>query len=1297
MNGPITNHLHELRDKLHDRRGAKASVLVGSGFSRNAVPKFGTSRSFPLWEDLTKRIVSRLYRDPNEARERLVTAGAISSALRLAQEFETQFRRPALIELVREATSDDGFDPSDVHESLVDLPWADIFTTNYDRLIERATCSRTTERLRRNQYSLVTNEADIPGARKPRIVKLHGTLPDLTDLVLTEEDFRRYEATHPLFVNAVRASLSENTLCLIGFSGDDPNFLAWSGWIRDTLGSATPNILFFCGNPLADFQTRLLLERNITPVPLTTTFGQSKYRESLRYLFDFLEQDPSTATVPWNRPPSLVSIDAANSHPFKESSGFRNTDLVANALQWRRNRMEYRGWKVLHARAARTLGSGTEMVVQKAMNTGFKKLSEEQRLLFVSEALWRLSTCRHTITHNFASRTVWPLLDNISLKRYEPDDVKECFEFKHESKSTSIRKSELRRAVVQVRCEMARHAREVGDDERFATLCEQVRCDRIATEDDRHFIEHQRILLAISQLRSNDARQSLQSWDTKSASPVWTIRKCGLLMELAMIEEAAVLITRLVDGLNKQQLVGEFCYEPISIEGMALNLMIYVNWWRKSDRSRNPKSDVADERGTVSIDRSSESRSADSVKSYLERGEEENAELAQRSSEHVHDGDLELRLHELKPFGCDCRDELREIRDLLKFASKTHVPPGDTDGFELGFVEPEDASHDDQLVRECESAIRFIEDVGLPITIHDTVLLNVLESVVETASKTIGNNSLDRASGLVCRSLNKRLAEAFFDRSTLSRMNDQQVHSVFDRSLADFRVALKRTLVPCEERNFENQWHERRVVFNATLLSQLVVRIDDSRTKELAKIAFPLTGEPQVWVRPGINGTIKILIRRLAGCLDKATAADWLLQILALPVAFDPNAKFDRPAPNSWYDPTEVLAENAVNVVDKRKLNESLAPLIQMIRTAEPRHRKNLVLRVVSLWSEGLLDSDQQSMFRDALFEKVDEQGFPKDTGCFNSLILGLPKADAVDEDKLYREAYLLREDAADLSYWANVARSSNHGRSTKNARRSISWSADELIKLLARTESWVDSVKAAIEEQRNTSSVFLDMAHNGPRARRLALREWQLFVSETVLGATELEKSVLDEAEKQIRSVSEAGFCVVRLVPWQVQHKLMTPREGERLLREAFVSTDPDIAWQACSGIVRWAELASHGSLKRARSLENLLATSITLLSEPNLTLHINAMSELLDVTDWDLTQEEIAGLRTTINRLASETRYDLESQTSVERRVSIRVYGARLAKELLKKNLLVNEAKSFLEEIKQDCFTETRREASI
>ena len=72
-------------------------------------------------------------------------------------------------------------------------------------------------------------------ASRPRIVKLHGSLPAQFPLIVTEEDYRTYPTKFAPFVNTVQQAMMETVFLLIGFSGDDPNFLNWSGWVRDNL------------------------------------------------------------------------------------------------------------------------------------------------------------------------------------------------------------------------------------------------------------------------------------------------------------------------------------------------------------------------------------------------------------------------------------------------------------------------------------------------------------------------------------------------------------------------------------------------------------------------------------------------------------------------------------------------------------------------------------------------------------------------------------------------------------------------------------------------------------------------------------------------------------------------------------------------------------------------------------------------------------------------------------------------------------------------------------------------------
>ena len=78
-------------------------------------------------------------------------------------------------------------------------------------------------RLTVSRYDVETPEEVLLDEKALRIVELHGRVPSQRK-VATEQDQGRYSVDHATFVNTVRESLLEKTLCLVGFSGDDPDF-----------------------------------------------------------------------------------------------------------------------------------------------------------------------------------------------------------------------------------------------------------------------------------------------------------------------------------------------------------------------------------------------------------------------------------------------------------------------------------------------------------------------------------------------------------------------------------------------------------------------------------------------------------------------------------------------------------------------------------------------------------------------------------------------------------------------------------------------------------------------------------------------------------------------------------------------------------------------------------------------------------------------------------------------------------------------------------------------------------------
>lgn len=234
---PVPSRLRPYLKEIAERLSSgHAAVMVGAGFSRNTKPKGGTGPSFPDWSELGDRFYEKLHDKKPDSDSRYL------NVLKLADEVEATFGRPVLNQILRDAIPSDDYEPPQLHIDLLDLPWSDVFTTNYDTLLERACRFVTSQR-----YDVVVNKEDLVYSEKPRIVKLHGSFPSEQPFIITEDDYRRYPDDFSPFVNTVRQSLLENTLCLIGFSGDDPNFLQWIGWIHDNLGRENSPQIYLVG------------------------------------------------------------------------------------------------------------------------------------------------------------------------------------------------------------------------------------------------------------------------------------------------------------------------------------------------------------------------------------------------------------------------------------------------------------------------------------------------------------------------------------------------------------------------------------------------------------------------------------------------------------------------------------------------------------------------------------------------------------------------------------------------------------------------------------------------------------------------------------------------------------------------------------------------------------------------------------------------------------------------------------------------------------------------------------------
>lgn len=227
-----------MRQVAEDLKKGHGAVMVGAGFSKNAVGITSTVKPPLDWYGLADVFYGKLHGLEPEQISRADTA--YLNPLDLAEEVEAAFGRPVLDQIICNAIPDMDYKPSALHTKLLKLSWKEVFTTNYDTLLERASDDITETRFN----PIYEKEDLVNSGDATRIVKLHGSFPSHRPFIITREDYRRYPHDFAPFVNTVQQALLENTLCLIGFSGNDPNFNNWIGWIHDNLGKENSSQIY---------------------------------------------------------------------------------------------------------------------------------------------------------------------------------------------------------------------------------------------------------------------------------------------------------------------------------------------------------------------------------------------------------------------------------------------------------------------------------------------------------------------------------------------------------------------------------------------------------------------------------------------------------------------------------------------------------------------------------------------------------------------------------------------------------------------------------------------------------------------------------------------------------------------------------------------------------------------------------------------------------------------------------------------------------------------------------------------
>ena len=959
-----------------------ATVMIGAGMSLNARPRGAGSARFPTWSGLAQTVVDHLYPahggvNSEHRNQALLQVGSTSGFLRFAQEYETAFGREALERLIANVVPDLGFEPGDLHQRLLALPWSDVFTTNWDTLLERA-ATRVIDR----HYDVVRTVSEIPGSARPRIVKLHGTLPATRPLIFTEEDFRTYPGRFAPFVNLAQQSMMENVFCLLGFSGDDPNFLYWSGWVRDHLMGYAPRIYLVGWLDLPPPRRRMLEGRGVVPIdlahlPLQVSWPEeTRHQRALEWFLWSLEKAEPYRVTDWpkardpherNPPAYLPSVLVGDeSSPRRESAGpvgsANPVELRDTIEVWRHNRELYPGWLVAPRSARFRLWWSTKRWISAVLEL-LPILTPTERIVVLEELNWRLETSLVPLTAELVAAISEILSANDPLPLSE-----------------GLSDRGLQDRWVRLAAALLRSAREADDDSAFKRWAEALAPHRPDHAWLRPRIAYERCLLGLARLDHAAVERALEDLDTIADEVFWKVRKAGVLAELGKWEESFRLAGEALPEIRQQLGHGVTDIPTLSREGWAMALAEGFIFY---PRPRKPVREIS----SAPVGR---------------RGVEPRERAARR-------------WEVLQRHGCDAREDLDEIRRALE-----HEPPGPEPEVveRLGF----DLWHRTRIGRGGNSggdgwehlpalqAKRLVEETGMPPVVDN---FDLAKRLLLRAAVWLAEPSPDLALRTILRISTfeeDETFEDFFNRSRIAQLADSQVEALVERASRAINYGVPRAAAATTEDDHEraNYWVSKMRVA-VEVLSRLVLRLDGARAERVLDLALGYYHHPLFRKHHWLIKPLGHLFSRTLNALDHASLRARLPQFLALPLP-----DFEIGSPRDWPDPFLLAAKRLGNyslpglgtASERDRTIDHLIAAAASTPLLFPRQPALERLNVLLGWET--LAEEQKVRLAEALWRhRPPNGGFPEGTEFFDFAFLALPVPELGLAETLFRQRYL--------------------------------------------------------------------------------------------------------------------------------------------------------------------------------------------------------------------------------------------------------------------------------------------------
>ena len=487
-----------------------ACLFVGAGFSKNATLLTGATTP-PNWNELGDLFFERARTHKPTPKER-----EYANVLRLAEEVECVSGRQTLSQLIQDAIHDDKLEPSDLHIQLLSLPWRDVFTTNYDTLLERA--ADKLNKQGKTVYSIISNDEEIGIKSPPFIMKLHGDIRSPKSIVITEEDYRKYPSFHQAMIGYIRHSIMMETLVLIGFSGNDPNFIQWLGWVKDALSENQRKVYLLTVDDISESMVKTFEKKHVIVVDLRDFAGKgSKVQENIEAAIEYLNIS-HRKRVEEGRLYKKQVLEWGRTTVHDE-------DLDITLNRWKKERESYPGWLVM-PREKRELWASVEgfFLPKDKLN----RLKSPDDILFLDLFNWRIEKSMFPIDN------AWETVYLSVLDKYKPFGRRT--------------RGDIKDAWINLKLGLLRLYRQEQWVSKWDSLNEELSSvkEHLSSEH-RCRLAYEQALLAIYRNDFKRLEEILNDWPKQRKDPYWDVRRGALWAEYLSLDFGAKMTKRAFD------------------------------------------------------------------------------------------------------------------------------------------------------------------------------------------------------------------------------------------------------------------------------------------------------------------------------------------------------------------------------------------------------------------------------------------------------------------------------------------------------------------------------------------------------------------------------------------------------------------------------------------------------------------------------------------------------------------------------------------------------------------------------